>query len=209
MSEKKLDLMKPFGPWVAKINIPEDLVNKLNDYVDKIVADEEKSKKQDAGGRLVGNVTQEFQVDFDFAEKSGWSKLLQSASAKLIEATLKKNITKFQITDTWIVRQFENEYNPIHFHSSHLSGAGFLKVPDFGSTKQEGKKNHNGQLKLVHGNKQFLSSCMMPIHPKVGDFYIFPHYLMHLVYPFIGKEERRSISFNAKIDDEIFDVFKN
>ena len=65
MSEKKLDLMKPFGPWVAKINIPEDLVNKLNDYVDKIIADEEKSKKQDAGGRLVGNVTQEFQVDFD------------------------------------------------------------------------------------------------------------------------------------------------
>ena len=94
MSEKKLDLMKPFGPWVAKINIPEDLVNKLNDYVDKIIVDEEKSKKQDAGGRLVGNVTQEFQVDFDFAEKSGWSKLLQAASAKLIEATLKKKYNK-------------------------------------------------------------------------------------------------------------------
>ena len=78
-----------------------------------------------------------------------------------------------------------------------------------GSTKQEGKRNHNGQLKLVHGNKQFLSSCMMPIKPKVGDFYIFPHYLMHLVYPFVGNEERRSISFNAKIDEDIFDVFKN
>tara|TARA_B100001996_G_scaffold205397_1_gene157352 strand:+ start:444 stop:1073 length:630 start_codon:yes stop_codon:yes gene_type:complete len=209
MSKQQLDLMKPFGPWVAKINIPEELVNKLNDYVDKIVADEEKSKIQNAGKRLVGNVTQEFQIDANFAEKSGWGKLLQSACSKLIETTLKKNITKFDITDTWIVRQFENEYNPIHFHSAHLSGAGFLKVPDFGSTKQEGKRNHNGQLKLVHGNKQFLSSCMMPIKPKVGDFYIFPHYLMHLVYPFVGNEERRSISFNAKIDEDIFDVFKN
>ena len=84
MSKQQLDLMKPFGPWVAKINIPEDLVNKLNDYVDKIVADEEKSKIQNAGKRLVGNVTQEFQIDANFAEKSGWGKLLQSACSKLM-----------------------------------------------------------------------------------------------------------------------------
>ena len=46
------------------------------------------------------------------------------------------------------------------------------------------------------------------IKPKVGDFYIFPHYLMHTVYPFKGTdEERRSISFNAVIDEKTFDVF--
>jgi len=211
MSEKKLDLMKPFGPWVAKINIPEDLVNKLNDYVDRILADEKKATKLDAGGRLVGNVTQEFQIDFDFADKSGWSKLLQAASAKLIEATLKKNITKFQITDTWIVRQFENEYNPIHWHDGHISGAGFLKVPKSLGQHYQKKKvppYSGGNLQLIHGSRMFLSQSVISIIPKVGDFYFFPNYLMHAVFPFKdSNEERRSISFNAKVDDEVYNVF--
>ena len=49
---------------------------------------------------------------------------------------------------------------------------------------------------------------MYVITPKVGDFYFFPHYLMHLVYPFSGTEdERRSISFNATVDQKVFNVF--
>ena len=108
MSKQNLDLIKPFGPWIAKIVIPEDIVNKLNEYVDQVVADEEKSKKQNAGKRLVGNVTQEFQIDGDFVKKSGWGNLLAKATTKFIEVTLKKNITKFEITDTWVVRQFAN-----------------------------------------------------------------------------------------------------
>ena len=122
----------------------------------------------------------------------------------------KKKNSEFNIINTWVVRQFANEYNPIHFHSGHISGAGFLKLPnDFGKTTQEGKINQNGSLTLVHGSKQFLSTSMYTITPKVGDFYLFPHYLMHMVYPFYGNnEERRSISFNAKIDENIFDVYK-
>ena len=47
------------------------------------------------------------------------------------------------------------------------------------------------------------------VTPKVGDFYFFPNYLMHTVYAFTGTdEERRSVSFNAMIDDDIFNVFK-
>ena len=48
------------------------------------------------------------------------------------------------------------------------------------------------------------------ITPKVGEFYIFPNYLLHTVYPFYGKdEERRSISFNALIDEDIYDVYSS
>ena len=50
----------------------------------------------------------------------------------------------------------------------------------------------------------FLSPQNFKIKPKVGDFYFFPNYLMHTVYPFKDtKEERRSISFNAKIDEKL------
>jgi len=46
---------------------------------------------------------------------------------------------------------------------------------------------------------------MLNIEPKVGDFYFFPNYLMHCVYPFKNeKSERRSVSFNALIDNEIY-----
>ena len=209
-TENRLDLIKPFGPWIAKINIPDDILLKLNNYVDQIIINEEKSKKQDLGKKLAGNVKQEFELDENFRKESGWENLLKKASSKWIEVAIKKKISEFNILDTWIVRQFANEYNPIHFHSGHLSGAGFLKLPnDFGKTTQDGKINQNGSLTLVHGSKQFHSSSMYAITPKVGDFYLFPHYLMHMVYPFYGNnEERRSISFNAKIDENIFDVYK-
>ena len=209
-TENRIDLIKPFGPWIAKINIPDDILLKLNNYVDQIIIDKEKSKKQDFGGQLAGNVKQEFKLDENFIKKSGWDNLLKKASSKWMEVALKKKNSEFNIIDTWIVRQFANEYNPIHFHSGHISGAGFLKLPnDFGKTTQEGKINQNGSLSLVHGSKQFLSTSIYTITPKVGDFYLFPHYLMHMVYPFYGNnEERRSISFNAKIDENIFDVYK-
>ena len=123
-----------------------------------------------------------------------------------------KKITQFKILESWIVRQFENEYNPIHWHGGHISGAGFLKVPEtLGDWKQK-KENHNyagGNLELVHGSLQFTSKSKFEIVPKVGDFYFFPNYLMHTVYPFKNSnEERRSISFNAKIDNSIYNVYE-
>ena len=57
--------------------------------------------------------------------------------------------------------------------------------------------------------RQFLSNSKLQIKPEVGDFYFFPNYLMHAVYPFKGTdEERRSISFNANIDDDIYNVYR-
>ena len=59
----------------------------------------------------------------------------------------------------------------------------------------------------MDGLKSFLSESVFSILPEVGYFYFFPHYLMHTVYPFKDTtEERRSISFNAKIDNEIFEM---
>ena len=97
----------------------------------------------------------------------------------------------------------------MHWHNGHISGAGFLKVPStFGKTFQKDKENLNGQLVLINGTRSFMCDSQYKIIPEVGDFYIFPHYLMHSVYPFKDTdEERRSISFNAVIDEKIFDVF--
>ena len=34
------------------------------------------------------------------------------------------------------------------------------------------------------------------IQPKVGDFYVFPYDLRHVVYPFVGSGIRRTMSIN-------------
>ena len=211
MEKINIELIKIFGPSILKVSIPQKIVNNLNNYIDGIIIDEKKSKELDIGERLVGDVTQEFELEQKIMQESGWGQFLSNCVSKWIELETKNKITKFQILKSWVVRQFENEYNPTHWHSGHISGAGFLKIPsDMGKHKQDKKQINykGGSLQLMHGSRMFLSHSTYNIAPKVGDFYFFPNYLMHHVYPFKNsKEERRSISFNAKIDDNIYDVY--
>ena len=202
-----MKVIRPFGPTIAKTTIPESLVKELNSYVDETLSNEKKSQDLDYGKMLVGNVKQEFLLDKEFVTISGWELFLKENVEKWIFESTSKKIQEFKIIDTWIVRQFENEYNPLHSHGGHISGVGYLKLPeDYGKTVQSSKnKNFNGNLQLVHGTRNFLSPIALNIKPKIGDFYLFPNYLMHCVYPFKKKDaERRSISFNATIDNNIY-----
>ena len=211
MEKIDIQLIKIFGPSILKVSIPKTILDNLNIYIDKIIADKQKSKELDIGDRLVGDVTQEFELEQKIMQETGWGQFLSNCVSKWVEIETSSKITKFKILKSWVVRQFENEYNPTHWHSGHISGAGFLKVPsNLGKNIQEKKKNpyKGGNLQLIHGSRMFLSQSTMNILPKVGDFYFFPHYLMHQVFPFKdSKEERRSISFNAMIDDNIYDVY--
>ena len=207
MSYLDLKLFKPFGPSIAKVTIPENIINELNKYTDQVVKDSDKSKDLNYGNKLVGNVQQEFKMEKEFMIKSGWGEFLAKGVKSWIQESNKGTITKFNIINSWIVRQYKNEYNPTHFHTGHVSGVGYLKVPDdLGESVQADKKiNFNGKLELIHGSKMFLCDPQFRVKPKVGDFYFFPHYLMHTVYPFSNSnEERRSVSFNATLDQEIF-----
>jgi len=203
----ELKTIKPFGPAILSAQIPEKIVIELNNYVDKIISDKNKSNVLNYGNKLAGDVSQEFKIEGDFAKKVGWADFLANCVYSWIDKELNKKITKFNIIESWIVRQFKNEYNPVHHHSGHLSGVGYLKIPSsFGTYVQDKEKNYQGgTLNLIHGSRQFFSNSLYQVKPKVGDFYFFPNYLMHTVYPFKGtSEERRSISFNATIDEEIF-----
>jgi hypothetical protein len=210
---KEIDFkfVRPFGPMICKVTIPEEIIDILNEYVDKITSDKKKSSELDYGSNLAGNVDQEFKLEKEFVKTSGWGNFLSGCAQSWLQKTISKKITKFEIISTWIVRQFANEYNPVHTHGGHLSGVGYLKVPEkLGDYKQKTKTNNqNGKLSLIHGSKMFLSDSTFNIVPKVGDFYFFPNYLMHTVYPFSNtNEERRSISFNAFIDENIYNVYQ-
>ena len=211
MAEDKISFIRPFGPSIAKIQIPEKIIFSLNEYVDKIIEDQEKSRLLDHGENLAGNVKQEFIVEADLLKSSGLLDFLGRSVTTWIEASDKKKITRFNVISSWIVRQFQNEYNPIHYHGGHISGVGYLKLPrNYGKPFQSNKKkNVNGNISFIHGSRMFNCSSNINVEPKLGDFYLFPNYMMHTVYPFYGNEERRSISFNAKIDDDVYNVYGN
>tara|TARA_B100001564_G_C20594996_1_gene649782 strand:- start:179 stop:826 length:648 start_codon:yes stop_codon:yes gene_type:complete len=210
-SEINFQFIRPFGPIICKVTIPKEIIENLNNYVDETIKNEKKVTELDHGKNLAGNVQQEFKLEKKFIEESKWGVFLSNCAKAWIKQTLNQEISKFQLISTWIVRQFKNDYNPIHTHGGHLSGVGYLKVPkNFGEYHQKTKvNNQNGMLTLIHGTKSFMSESTYTIEPKVGDFYFFPNYLMHTVYPFTGTdEERRSISFNALINEDIYNVFK-
>ena len=199
------EIIKPFGPSIVKIKIPDEIVKEMNFFVDGIIKDKERLEKFNEGPKLAGNVYQEFLIDTDFMKKIKWGDFLGSACNDWVWREKNLTLKSFQIIKSWIVRQFKYEYNPIHYHSGHISGVGYLKVPNnMGETSQKNKKvNNNGKLILIDGSKKLFSSPTYTITPKVGDFYFFPSYLMHTVYPFSNSdEERRSVSFNARIDEQ-------
>ena len=197
------EIIKPFGPSIVKIKMSSEMISEINNYVDLIIQDNEKSKNLDEGKNLIGKVQQEFLMEVDFMKKIKWAEFLASAVSKWVLKEQNKKIKNFQLIKSWIVRQFQNDYNPVHYHSGHISGAGYLKVPsNLGMTTQVDKTtNENGKLQLIYGSPNLLSKSTHLIKPEVGDFYLFPNYLMHTVYPFNGTdEERRSVSFNAKLE---------
>ena len=200
-----MEILKPFGPSIVKTKIPNEMIDRMNEYVEEVIEDSNRQEKLDYGHKLAGNVRQEFLLENDFLKKIKWADFLALNVKEWLKTETDKELKHLHIKSSWIVRQFKDEYNPIHYHGGHISGVGYLKVPSYlGEKRQEKKKvNNNGKLVLIHGSKNLLCNATYPVTPRVGDFYLFPNYLLHAVWPFTStEEERRSISFNATLDEE-------
>ena len=104
----------------------------------------------------------------------------------------------------WIVSQYAGDFNPPHLHRGNISGVGYLKIPS--SIKNNKEKDLAGLISFFDGrvslprNSPPLVKHRQTFKPRVGDFYIFPAFLMHDVHPFRGEGERRCFSFNAFVD---------
>ena len=129
MSNKNFKIIKRFGPSVLKVKMPKELIKKLNKHIDGIIKNKSKSIKLDYGNYLVGDVTQEFKLEKKIIKKTGWDKFIKDSVNKWLEIETNKKVKKLNIINSWIVRQFKNEYNPTYWHGGHIAGAGFLKVP--------------------------------------------------------------------------------
>ncbi len=206
---ENLSVSKPFGPSIAEFSVKEKFVNDLNEYCKIVLNEEGRAEKLDVGKELAGQVKQEFEVDqnfFNLKINNYLTDMIKNYLWKSVEKQNEsfkdfKNKIKVVYKNKWIVRQFENEYNPLHFHSGSVSGVCYILLPkNFGEKSQNQKKNNpNGCIALSHGSAQFTSPAVKLITPEIGKFVFFPNYLLHTVYPFKGPGERRSFSFNADV----------
>jgi hypothetical protein len=200
-----MKVISPFGPKIAKLKFSSKLIKIINSEVDKIISKKKLIKKFDYSNKLVGQVKQELQLPKAFIKKN-LEKIINNEVKKYINKSLGKKINNIKIKNFWVVRQFNNEYNPIHYHDGHVSGVGYLKVPKF-ITKNKKKTNTDGTIDFINGSKMFLNESIYNHQPKVGDVLLFPNYLMHTAYPFSSSGERRSFSFNLEIDKNVANVF--
>ena len=188
---------RAFGPTLGKSKLSKKIITSLNNYVEKSHI----SKKNDYSSKLASQIKSEIKISNLFIKKNLSKELIINIKNYLKKSNVKK-IKEVKIINLWVVKQFKNEYNPIHYHDGQLSGVGYLQIPKNMNQNKlvKNKKNKtNGTIDFINGQKNFLSKSIYNLNPKLGDLIIFPNYLMHTAYPFNVDGERRSFSFNAKI----------
>jgi len=190
--------IKPFGPTIGKTKISKKFFDKLN----KEFEGKSNSKKDDYSSKLASQIKNEIKISDNFIKKNLEKEIKINITKFLLKEKI-KNIKDIKILNLWVVSQFKGEYNPIHYHEGDLSGVGYLKLPK-GMTNNKMVKNKklktNGTIDFINGQRGFLSKSIYNVLPKVKDLLIFPNYLMHTAYPFNIDGERRSFSFNVKIN---------
>ena len=210
----------PFSPLLMEFKMPQEYIDKLNAYGDKISSDDNKSKKLDFSNRLVGNVKQEHIIeDHIWQEKISdevpsffqWvggcvniyiqTVLKKNRHGEVYKATetekqiMEKGIKTLKVLSSWFVNSVAGDFNPIHQHEGRISAAGWLMMPE--SIQQDKEKEYAGWIEFMYGENLNLLNNKHAVKPEVGQIFMFPSWLQHTVYPFRGEGIRRSISFNV------------
>ena len=110
------------------------------------------------------------------------------------------------INSIWVNEMKAGDYNPAHIHQGRiytgLSSVMILKLPkDMGPELTRPDQPMNGQLQILgSASGQFVTADYSP-KMKIGDFYVFPYDMRHVVYPFTNKKaKRRTLVCNVDVE---------
>ena len=204
----KYSILQPFGPKIGKFKLDHEFIQKVNEFID---SPKYQNYMQPHGSYLAGEIKSERFIDFNrLNECTGIADVLAQCVKRYVLDTAQSKINKLSISSLWVNDMFQGDYNPIHWHDSHISGVFYTKLS---MANNDGdlsvkKKKKDGAISFIHGSRQFLSDSVLVYAPKVGDLFLFPSYLMHQVNPFKSDGVRRSIAFNCNIDDDIFNCYR-
>ena len=88
-----VNVLAPFGPRIARLKIPKNLINKINKEIDRIVDSQNLSKKFYYSKELVGQVSKDVQLEKPFINKY-LKNFLFKVTKGYIEKSVNKKITK-------------------------------------------------------------------------------------------------------------------
>ena len=121
-------IIRPFSPAIGKYKLSDDTITTLNNHIDEILKDENKIDELYHGKQLAGEIKYEIRLTKEFLDQN-LKDVLYKFVFNFVKSTLQKEIKKFDLKSSWAVCQFESDYNPIHWHTGHLSGVMYTKMP--------------------------------------------------------------------------------
>ena len=209
MKEEKMNFDFTFlGQSVLKYQVPLEVFVGLNE-----IYDTKKKHLPNANKQLAGKIPDEVSLFFDGeTTKMHRHSFVSEDILKWFYGTfdhyLKWNRTQqfnMSINSIWINEMKAGDYNPVHIHQGKLftglSSVMILKLPkDMGPEIARPDQPMNGQLQIL-GNVsgQFVTGDYSP-QMKLGDFYVFPYDMRHVVYPFTNKKaKRRTLVCNCDV----------
>jgi len=212
--------------YVMETEMPISMVNDLNDYLDEYKEDQDKKSLADS---LVGQISQGEQLlmDNEDSRLKEYSEFVCSLGADYINFFFNNTGNKLDqpkaiaIDETWSVHSYAGDYNPIHDHGTKtimgISTTGWTKVPQqildqptAGSPQYslyQSSGDCDGYIAFNYGRNELMNTTRLRppqsfvIKPTVGKLLVFPSWLQHMVYPFKGEGERRTVASNLNCWD--------
>ena len=200
------EVCNPSGPNIFRLKINEDIRLKILDSIAGCMKNHV-HKVFEGGSDRLNNAVKNSIVDGKIGELS--EEWLKVPPGNIIKNTIERMLCRYgeinynmpclaTITDVWYVAMKSGDFHLLHSHHinteiAELSGAIYLEVPD-------NLPDPQGNITWVTGGiSAELHFPFWESSPKPADVFLWPSWLLHMVYPFRSKQERLMISFNGQI----------
>ena len=208
---------------MMECQLPNDIIDDLNEYLDEY---KDTAEKKSLAGTLVGQIHQGEQLLMDHQHKilEDYYRFITTMGVIYLESFMNITGAKFDpitvdIDELWSVHSFEGDYNPIHDHGTKtlmgISTTCWTLVPEqigkLGETGTGNSENYSlyndsgacdGFLAFTYGRNEIMNTERLrppqsiSLQPKIGRQLMFPSWMQHMVYPFFGEGERRTVAAN-------------
>ena len=214
-----IEILAPWANIIVKTKIPDEVFEDLLNMYKEVM----QSKWSSHGPTLVGQIDEEPNIPSEILKKhEHWINFSTQMIQKFVSAQGNTNqvgdTTEARIQDTkkliteiismWFVNQKAGEYNPAHVHSNcSISAIAYLRTPQKKIPSKKSFHDTDGKISFINnaGLDSRWSVPILNLEPVAKDFYIFPAYQTHMVYPYTSTDQndlRVSISFNATVKKE-------
>ena len=225
MNEHPFQIHNMPAVYVLETQMPQEMIDDVNDYMDEY---RESKHKESLAKTLVGQIHKGEQLLLDHNDKRllEYNHFICDLGAEYINYFARtgnplKCGKRVEIDETWSVHSYDGDYNPIHDHGTKtlmgISTTAWTKVPSqIGANATANTPTYSlynesghsdgciafqyGQVSVLDGQRLKPAQSFV-MTPEVGKLLIFPSWLQHMVYPFKGEGERRTIASNLNCWD--------